>query len=92
MKSAGASPAFRYSLAAVGFLLFLGWLASGVEQVGIASQFVDPVSRIPSQDEAVYAHEAIAIARLLHLGKQKVEHDEIDVLNFVGAALDELAR
>jgi hypothetical protein len=62
MKNAGASPAFRYSAAATAFVLFFGWFAFGIEQIGMASQYVDPVSHIASQDEAVYAHEAIAMA------------------------------
>src|SRR6476469_6256060 len=34
--------------------------------------------------------KSIAIARLLHFGKQEIEHNKIEVLDFVSAALDEL--
>src|SRR5437762_10674138 len=34
----------------------------------------------------------IAIARFLYFGKQKIERDKIEMLNFIGAALDELTR
>ena len=34
--------------------------------------------------------KAISIAGLLHFRKQKVEHDEIEVLDFVSATFDEL--
>ena len=36
--------------------------------------------------------EAIAVARFLHFGKEEIQLDEIDVLDFIGAAFDELAR
>jgi len=35
--------------------------------------------------------EAIAIPRLFHFGEEEIQFDEIEVLNFIGAALDELA-
>ena len=36
--------------------------------------------------------KAISISCLLHFRKQKVEHDKIEVLDFVSAAFDELTR
>ena len=36
--------------------------------------------------------EAIAIARFFHFGKQEVKHDKIEVLDFVCATFDKLAR
>src|SRR2546428_8878051 len=36
--------------------------------------------------------EPISVARLFHFGKQKIEHDKIEMLDFVSAAFDELTR
>ena len=36
--------------------------------------------------------EAIAVPRFLHFWKEEVQLDEVDVLNFIGAVLDELPR
>jgi hypothetical protein len=44
------------------FTLCLAWFSLGVEQSGLASVYCDPVSRIDSQDEAVYGREAIDMA------------------------------
>ena len=37
-------------------------------------------------------NKPIAIACFLYFGKQKIENDKIEVLNFIGAAFDELTR
>lgn len=52
----------RYGILAAVFVLSFLWLSVGVEQSGLASVDVDPVSHIAAQDDAVYAHEAIAMA------------------------------
>jgi hypothetical protein len=44
------------------FVAALVWFSLHVERSGIASAYCDPVSRIPAQDEAVYAREAIETA------------------------------
>ena len=44
------------------FVLSFAWFAVTAEESGIASVFCDPVSRIASQDEAVYGREAIEMA------------------------------
>ena len=36
--------------------------------------------------------EAVHVARLLHRVEQEVEHDEVEVLDLVGAGVDELPR
>src|SRR5437867_3641502 len=36
--------------------------------------------------------KAVAIARLLHFGEQKIQFDKVEVLDFISATLDELAR
>src|SRR5205823_11060709 len=36
-------------------------------------------------------YKAVAVARLLDLGKQKIQFDEIEMLDFIRAVLDELA-
>jgi hypothetical protein len=36
--------------------------------------------------------KAISVTCLFHFGKQEVEHDKIEMLNFVSAAFDELSR
>ncbi|MBV9504442.1 MAG: glycosyltransferase family 39 protein [Acidobacteriia bacterium] len=61
MNRPTALPWFRYAAAAVVFLLCFAWFSFHVEQIGLASQWVDPVSEIPAQDEAIYAHEAIVM-------------------------------
>lgn len=48
-------------LAAV-FLIAFARLAIGVADTGIASGYVDPVTKIAAQDEAVYSHSAIQMA------------------------------
>ncbi|MEP6537383.1 MAG: glycosyltransferase family 39 protein [Bryobacteraceae bacterium] len=47
---------------AVVFLVAFIWLAIGVADTGIASGYVDPVTKIAAQDEAVYTHSAIQMA------------------------------
>ncbi len=54
--------AFRLVLAAV-FLLSLAVLGYHVNQVGLAETYVDPVAKIPAQDEAVYASTAMHMAQ-----------------------------
>ena len=54
--------AARWWLIAV-FLVSLAGLGYQVCNVGIASGFVDTVGRVRAQDEAVYAHSAIRMAR-----------------------------
>src|SRR2546421_270386 len=44
-------------------LLALACLLPRVFSIGIAGDYVDPVSRITAQDEALYGHSAIAMAR-----------------------------
>jgi 4-amino-4-deoxy-L-arabinose transferase-like glycosyltransferase len=51
----------RYVAAAV-FVLSLAWFSLRVERSGMASMYCDPVSQIGAQDDAVYGHEAIAMA------------------------------
>jgi hypothetical protein len=58
----GAAPRVRIGAGAAVFAIAFAWFAAGVEQCGIASTFCDPVSRIDSQDESVYAREAIDMA------------------------------
>ncbi|HEY7387455.1 MAG TPA: glycosyltransferase family 39 protein [Bryobacteraceae bacterium] len=41
------------------FVLSALWYGFGVEQRALTQDYVDPVSRIPAQDEAVYGQEAI---------------------------------
>ena len=36
--------------------------------------------------------EAVAVARFLDLRKKEIQLDEIDVLDFIGAAFNELSR
>jgi hypothetical protein len=43
------------------FVVSLAWFAIGVEQSGLASVDVDPISHIAALDDAVYAHEAIVM-------------------------------
>jgi Dolichyl-phosphate-mannose-protein mannosyltransferase len=50
---------FRLLSVALAFVLFALWYGFGIEQRALTQDFVDPVSRIPAQDEAVYGHEAI---------------------------------
>jgi hypothetical protein len=52
----------RWPLAAV-FLLSLLALGYQAHHTGVASGYVDPVGRIRAQDEAVYAHTALRMAR-----------------------------
>jgi hypothetical protein len=44
------------------FLVAFARLAIGVADTGIASGYVDPVTKIAAQDEAVYSHSAIQMA------------------------------
>src|SRR5262245_4872152 len=62
------APRISHRPAAVGliFLFSFGWFAATAENSGIASVFCDPVSRIASQDEAVYGREAIEMAAQGH--------------------------
>jgi hypothetical protein len=43
--------------------LSLAWFGAGVQRVGLGSPYGDPISRIGAQDDAVYAREAIEMAR-----------------------------
>lgn len=52
----------RLAVYASVFIVALAWFAAGVQRSGIASQFCDPVSRIGSQDDALYAREAIEMS------------------------------
>ena len=52
----------RYLTAFVVFVASLVWFSLLVERSGITAAYTDPVSRIPAQDEAVYAREALEIA------------------------------
>jgi hypothetical protein len=45
------------------FAAALALLSFGVGRAGIASGWVDPVARIAAQDEALYSHTALAMAR-----------------------------
>ena len=47
---------------AVVFLISFARLSIGVADLGIASGYVDPVTKIAAQDEAVYSHSAIQMA------------------------------
>jgi len=63
LQSSGiVSPKLRSLAAAAAFLISFVWFAATAENSGIASVFCDPVSRIASQDEAVYGREAIEMA------------------------------
>ena len=44
-------------------LLALACLLVRAARVGIAGEYVDPIGKITSQDEAMYAHSAIVMAR-----------------------------
>jgi hypothetical protein len=48
---------------AVVFTISVIWVSDGVERVGLASLYGDPVSRIGAQDDAVYAREAIEMVQ-----------------------------
>jgi len=50
------------ALLALVFVIAFVWLAIGVADTGIASGYVDPVTKIAAQDEAVYSHSAIQMA------------------------------
>lgn len=50
-------------LAALVFAGALALLSFGVDRAGIASGWVDPVAKIAAQDEAVYSHTALRMAR-----------------------------
>jgi Dolichyl-phosphate-mannose-protein mannosyltransferase len=41
---------------------FFLWFSLGVEHSGLTTAYMDPVSRVPAQDEAVYSHEAITMS------------------------------
>jgi hypothetical protein len=51
---------------AVVFTLSVIWFSDGVERIGLASLYGDPVSRIGAQDDAVYAREAIEMVQTNH--------------------------
>lgn len=53
----------RWLVMAAVFVLFAVRLGFRVDSSGIASGWVDPVGRIAAQDEAVYSHIAIRMAR-----------------------------
>jgi hypothetical protein len=55
-------PRSRLAVHASVFIVALAWFAAGVQRSGIASQYCDPLSRIGSQDDAIYAREAIEMA------------------------------
>jgi hypothetical protein len=52
----------RWALCAVA-LLALACLLLRAARVGLAGDYIDPISRITAQDEALYSHSAIAMAR-----------------------------
>ena len=52
----------RRALCAVA-LLALACLLLRAARVGLAGDYIDPISKITAQDEALYAHSAIAMAR-----------------------------
>ena len=52
----------RRALCAVA-LLALACLLLRAARVGLAGDYIDPISRITAQDEALYSHSAIAMAR-----------------------------
>src|SRR5674476_364647 len=52
----------RRALCAVA-LLALACLLVRAARVGLAGDYIDPISKISAQDEALYAHSAIAMAR-----------------------------
>ena len=52
----------RRALCAVA-LLALACLMVRAARVGLAGDYIDPISKISTQDEALYAHSAIAMAR-----------------------------
>src|SRR6266567_1607554 len=52
----------RTALCAVA-LLALACLLIRAARVGLAGDYIDPISKITAQDEALYAHSAIAMAR-----------------------------
>jgi Dolichyl-phosphate-mannose-protein mannosyltransferase len=52
----------RRALCAVA-LLALACLLVRAARVGLAGDYIDPVSKITAQDEALYSHSAIAVAR-----------------------------
>src|ERR1017187_2948271 len=52
----------RRALCAVA-LLALACLLVRAARVGLAGDYIDPISKISTQDEALYAHSAIAMAR-----------------------------
>src|SRR5947207_5920806 len=52
----------RRALCAVA-LLALACLLPRAARVGLAGDYVDPVGKITAQDEALYAHSAIAMAK-----------------------------
>ena len=52
----------RRALCAVA-LLALACLLVRAVRVGLAGDYIDPISKITAQDEALYAHSAISMAR-----------------------------
>src|SRR5665647_1151359 len=52
----------RRALCAVA-LLALACLLVHAARVGLAGDYIDPIGKITAQDEALYAHSAIAMAR-----------------------------
>src|SRR3954454_24726574 len=44
-------------------LLALACLLPRAARVGLAGDYVDPIGRVTAQDEALYAHSAIAMAK-----------------------------
>ena len=52
----------RRALCAVA-LLALACLLLRAARVGLAGDYIDPISKITAQDEALYSHSAIAMAR-----------------------------
>ncbi|MBI4876550.1 MAG: hypothetical protein HY822_18085, partial [Acidobacteria bacterium] len=50
-------------LAGLVFVVALALFGLRVEQAGIAYGWVDPVGRIAAQDEALYSHTALRMAR-----------------------------
>jgi hypothetical protein len=56
---AASAAGIRLGALALVIVLATLWYSFGIEQRALTQDYVDPVSRIPAQDEAVYGHEAI---------------------------------
>src|SRR3954451_13476756 len=61
-RPGGLSYSMRRALISVA-LLALACLLIRAARVGLAGDYIDPISKITAQDEALYGHSAIAMAR-----------------------------